>query len=359
MRHLIALTLLASPAAAQSFNIDVGDNLIIFPVPTPTYGGAASQPGVWNASIHPYSTALVDLSGAPTGVTTSSNNSTSFNYFPSTLTGEDRNFMIDIQTLSTVGGPWTWTFNGLLNGDYVLYTYAWAPENNGNLTRVTVAGSTDVPQDVGGAWSGSPHALGVTYALHHVSVTSGTINVTVEGVGASGTINGFQLVFNGAVGGSTPFCFGDGTGTACPCGNAGSAGNGCASSVNVAGARVQTSGVASISGDTLVLTTTGLPSAGPGLFFQGTAQQGGGNGIAFGDGLLCAGGTIIRLGVVFATGTTASYPGGTTPAPISLAGLNAAGDVRTYQEWYRDGDPLFCTSATYNLTNGVQLAWQP
>jgi len=33
----------------------------------------------------------------------------------------------------------------------------------------------------------------------------------------------------------TLFCFGGGTSTACPCGNAGTAGNGCASSVNPAG----------------------------------------------------------------------------------------------------------------------------
>src|SRR5262249_28935021 len=49
-----------------------------------------------------------------------------------------------------------------------------------------------------------------------------------------------------------PFCCGDGTGAACPCGNSGAAGNGCASSVG-AGAHLSASGVARISADSLVL----------------------------------------------------------------------------------------------------------
>jgi len=32
------------------------------------------------------------------------------------------------------------------------------------------------------------------------------------------------------------------------------------------------------------------------LYFQGTTQMAGGAGIAFGDGLRCAGGSIVRLG---------------------------------------------------------------
>jgi hypothetical protein len=96
---------------------------------------------------------------------------------------------------------------------------------------------------------------------------------------------------------------------------------------------------------------------GPGLFFQGTGQYGGGAGITFGDGLLCAGGTITRMGVVFPTGSSASYPGGLTPAPIHVAGGPiAAGDVRHYQCWYRDA-ASFCTSENDNLTPGLTLTW--
>ncbi|MBL8857249.1 MAG: CHRD domain-containing protein [Planctomycetes bacterium] len=153
------------------------------------------------------------------------------------------------------------------------------------------------------------------------------------------------------------FCYGDGAGTACPCGNVSIVGQtaGCVNSFGLAG-RLDSSGLASVSGDSLVLTGTQVPN-GPGLYFQGTGSFGGGNGIPFGDGLLCAGGTIIRMGVVFAAGNTSSYPGGTTPGPINVVGFNAAGDSRTYQLWYRDGDPGFCTVSTFNLTNAVRVVW--
>jgi hypothetical protein len=124
------------------------------------------------------------------------------------------------------------------------------------------------------------------------------------------------------------------------------------------GARIAASGNAgtSIPTDTLVLTASNIP--GPGLFFQGTGQFGGGLGLAFGDGLLCAGGTITRLGVVFPTGNSASYPGGLTPSPIHVAGSVSSGDVRHYQCWYRDA-AAFCTSATFNLTQGLTLTFGP
>ncbi len=156
----------------------------------------------------------------------------------------------------------------------------------------------------------------------------------------------------------TSFCFGDGTGTACPCGNSGAIGSGCATSAFVSGGLLTASGVpgASIATDTLQLTATNV--SGPGLFFQGTGNFSGGLGIPFGDGLLCSGGAIARLGVVFPVGTTAIYPGGLTPNPIHIGGATAAGDVRNYQCWYRDAVP-FCTASNFNLTQSVALTWLP
>jgi hypothetical protein len=352
MRSLLLLAVFSVSAAAQSFNVDVGDNLILFPVPSDGYGAAAGQTGRWTASSFPYSTTLLNLDGTPSSVTTSSTSSSSYSYFPSMLTGDDYDFMVDVQNLPAFSGPYTWTFAGLQNGSYELTTYAWAPENSGAMTRVTVPGSMDPPQNVGGLWSGGPHVLGVTFARHQLTVAGGTFTIVVEGLNnQSGSINGFQLVRQG---GPIGFCFGDGSATPCPCGNAGAPGRGCANSVNAPGARLLVAGNPSVGADSLVLLGDGMPNA-PALYFQGTAQQNGGLGVVFGDGLRCAGGMLVRLGTKTNSNGASAHPGPGDIA-ISVAGNLSAGDLRTYQVWYRNA-AAFCTGDTFNLSNGVQVTW--
>jgi hypothetical protein len=152
------------------------------------------------------------------------------------------------------------------------------------------------------------------------------------------------------------FCSGDGSGTACPCGNAGASGNGCASSVSSAGAHLAGSGIPSIASDTFTLIGTLMPNSSA-LYFQGTSQTGGGGGLVFGDGLRCAGGTIVRLGAKTNVSGGSSYPTG-GDAPISIKGANVAGGLRDYQVWYRNAAP-FCSPSTFNLTNGVEITWLP
>ncbi|MBL8859579.1 MAG: hypothetical protein JNL28_13815 [Planctomycetes bacterium] len=153
------------------------------------------------------------------------------------------------------------------------------------------------------------------------------------------------------------FCFGDGSGTACPCGNNSAVGakEGCQSSLGF-GARLHATGVASLSNDTMQLVGTQMPDA-PVLYFQGTNQLLNGAGAFFGDGLFCAGGSIIRLGLKFNLGGTSTFPGLGDPA-ISVQGVIAAPGVRTYQGWYRNA-AVFCTPSTFNLTHGLQVQWVP
>ncbi len=155
-----------------------------------------------------------------------------------------------------------------------------------------------------------------------------------------------------------PFCFGDGSGTACPCGNAGVAGSGCATSSHPGGGTLAAGGTASLSADTFVLFGSNMSSVGGVLYFQGDAQQAGGAGIVFGDGLLCLGGQIVRLGVKINSGGASQFPEAGDPS-VSIQGLvTTPGSVRHYQGWFRDSAP-FCTSATYNLTNAVTATWTP
>ena len=360
-----ALLLLSAGASAQSFNMDVGANLILWPTPSDAYGAAAAQPGRWNA-VDPITLgpiALVDLSGAPTPVTATTTTSSSYTDPFLALGGDDNAFMADCQHLSAIGSPTTWTFSGLQSGDYRVYTYAWDPAVSGAETDVSIPGQPGSTQRVGnGVWTGSPHVLGVTYALHSVTVTDGTLTVEVasaelgQSSGAAGSVNGFQLVQL-----DSPFaayCFGDGQGTPCPCGNAndGSLANaqaGCANGVSSGGARLVATGDATVSSDTVVLRGDGLHPLQPGLYFQADNALNSGAGVAFGDGLRCAGGNVLRLQVVTADAQGASA----TSVPIAAQGGVAAGQTKRYQLWYRNPASSPCGTG-FNLTNGVEIAWQ-
>jgi hypothetical protein len=168
-------------------------------------------------------------------------------------------------------------------------------------------------------------------------------------------INAFQIreVQNNTP--STPFCTGDAVGTTClGCGNNGAAGHGCGNSSFATGTLLASTGIASVGADTLLLTVTSV--TGPGLFFQANALAP--SPFTFGDGMLCAAVGIIRMGVVFPTAGTATYPG---PNPlVSVAGGPIlAGDTKHYQCWYRDSVPGHCTVDTFNMSNGVSLTWTP
>ncbi|MBN8626948.1 MAG: hypothetical protein J0M17_15815, partial [Planctomycetes bacterium] len=104
---------------------------------------------------------------------------------------------------------------------------------------------------------------------------------TLAGIGITG--NWLLRPICGPVVTGTPYCFGDGTGTACPCGNVGAAGNGCGNSLNANGANLAATGSAVVGGDSVVLTGTGMPNSSA-LYFQGTSQIS----VVFGDGLRCA-----------------------------------------------------------------------
>jgi hypothetical protein len=127
--------------------------------------------------------------------------------------------------------------------------------------------------------------------------------------------------------------------------------------VNASGARLDAAGAPSLALDALVLSGSGMPPSSA-LYFQGTAQAGGGQGTIFGDGLRCAAGSVLRLGTKLNSGAGVSAYPGPGDQPISIRGMiPAPGAVRTYQCWYRNSNPAFCTPSTFNLTNGIALTW--
>jgi hypothetical protein len=222
----------------------------------------------------------------------------------------------------------------------------------GSPSNTPLAGNSSTPTAV----NGNLTLVGSNY--HMVAPINTVFAFTDPGTGATGSIT---LI--GTITADHPFmrafCAGDGTGTACPCANNSPVGQnrGCLHSGGV-GARIVASGIPSLTNDTLVLTGSSQPPGTLGLFFQGTAQGGGGSGLAFGDGLLCVGGTITRLGVKAAPAGTSSYPTVGDPTVSAQGVVLSAPTTRTYQLWYRDA-VAFCSASTFNLTNGTQVQWMP
>ena len=156
------------------------------------------------------------------------------------------------------------------------------------------------------------------------------------------------------------YCFGDpGSGSPCPCSNDNDGsvpGSGCANGVFASFAQLTGSGVASVSGDTLVLATTGLEPSNSGLYFQANNDLSPGS--IWGDGLQCAGGQLRRLGVRFSDASGYSDTSGYSQ-PISVkAGNVVAGDTKYYQCWYRNPLSSPCGSK-FNASNGYAVTWLP
>jgi Tol biopolymer transport system component len=180
----------------------------------------------------------------------------------------------------------------------------------------------------------------------------------------AGDTNNFIDVFARSCGGAPPpgaFCSGDGTGTACPCGNNGLHGHGCENSIMTGGGRLAGSGRTSVTNDTFTLAVSGLSAMASALYFQGDVQTAGGAGAVFGDGLRCVGGNVQRIGSRLSTAGGSQFGFAVAGDPlISVQGGVPGGTVsiRYYQAWYRNIN-AFCTPAPYNLTNGLTVTWIP
>ena len=165
----------------------------------------------------------------------------------------------------------------------------------------------------------------------------------------------------GAASAFTPFCLGDGSGASCPCGNSGGPGRGCQNSALTGGALLSAAGVASLSADTVQLTSSGeLPTA-LSVVLQGTLAIAP---VHFGDGLRCVGGPLKRLYVKAASGGTVVVPGPGDPTvsarSAQLGDPIALGSTRAIQVYYRDAQDSFCTAplgSTFNSSSGLLVAW--
>ncbi|MCC6409827.1 MAG: FG-GAP repeat protein [Planctomycetes bacterium] len=147
----------------------------------------------------------------------------------------------------------------------------------------------------------------------------------------------------------TVLALGDGTGAACPCGNVGGAGQGCATSTG-SGASLRALGSASLSDVNFHLRSEGAPVGHLSVLFSAAQPANGGLGTPFGDGLKGLAGTLKRLdqkSLCSSVVDWTSFPG-TSIAP---------GATAYYQVWFRDLNGPCGGHA--NMTNAVAVTFAP
>jgi Tol biopolymer transport system component len=148
----------------------------------------------------------------------------------------------------------------------------------------------------------------------------------------------------------------------CPCFNPPvSAPRGCENSSLTGGARLFAQGQASLGADTVEFLTFGEKPSATSILLQGDALIP--NGLVFGQGVRCAGGTLKRLYTKIAVGGSIQAP---AAGEASVSSRSAAlgdtlvlGSSRWYAVYYRDPIVLdFCpASSTFNITQTERIDW--
>jgi hypothetical protein len=334
---LAAVATLCAVGFGQKINMDIGT---FNAQPSVAYGAAPAQAGTWNHLTSGAAMALVNTAGAATTASVSSNGVNWAFGFNNTGTSGDDELLLD----AGHDGASNYNFTGLQNGEYDVYTYAWAPDNRtGYKTNVSVTGSPDPQQVVGGAWTGT-HAQGVTYAKHHVTVSAGTIDVICTVNTSFATVNGIQIV--PIAGAPIIYC------------TAKVNSLGCTPSIGAVGTPSATSG----SG--FSVTCTQVINNKSGLLFYGNTGQAA---TPFQGGTLCVKTPIKR--------TPAQGSGGNPPpndcsgnysidmntfavsGPPAAPFLTVVGTVVNCQWWGRD--PGFAAPNNTMLSNGVEYVVGP
>lgn len=220
-------------------------------------------------------------------------------------------------------------------------------------------GASWTPLDLGShPWIGTSSSSVMALESHDTNGT-GTRDLFVGGsFTRAGTHVSSSLARRAGCGETgTTYCHGDGTASACPCGNTSAPGarEGCLNSLG-AGGKLRARGEASLANDTLVFDGSQMPNASA-LYFQGTTRVNGGSGVVFGAGLRCAGGATLRLLTKMNLDGASSYPQAGDPS-VSVKGQVQTPGTRTYQARYRNAFPA-CVPDLFNLTNAIEIVWQP
>ncbi|MFN0009943.1 MAG: TolB family protein, partial [Planctomycetota bacterium] len=175
-----------------------------------------------------------------------------------------------------------------------------------------------------------------------VAFASGSTNLVPGDTNGRGQIyvrdlasTSFSIMCDPGVGGVTP----------CPCANpAGGPSRGCDNSSATGGAALNASGVTELSADSLVFTTSGEKPTALSIVLQGTVFEA--DGIVYGQGIRCVGGSLKRLYAKSAVAGSITAPDFGAGDQSVSARSAAKGDViqpgqpRWYMVYYRDNTVL-------------------
>ncbi len=210
--------------------------------------------------------------------------------------------------------------------------------DGGSCATSTLVDCDDVITPGGGEIVGAPVLAGNTYLI------------AIGGWQAGETGSGDMVIATTPAGPGVVFC------SANP--------NEATSLGGTTGALIYSSGTASVADNDLVLAAGPIRPNEPAILFYGESQVNGGAGLAFGDGLRCAGGSTVRFfppifsdaaGVLIQPlDNTAGFVSGASIPVIS-------GATRHFQFWYRSPNGPFGNGGLsgFNLSDGLAVTFLP
>jgi hypothetical protein len=189
---LIALNL--SRAQASWINFDFGSAT---DTPSASYGGAASQAGIWNGISGNKSSGILDVSGLATNVSITFSGLISNNVTANLAAGDANTLMEDYFYTQPTGAPtsgpgWTMNLSGLDDGIYNVYLYK--PAQNGRGIGTGTLNGVGFSSTNTAVFSGTLVQNTNYLLMTSVSVIAGTLSAHGGASNFYTGLSGMQLV---------------------------------------------------------------------------------------------------------------------------------------------------------------------